>query len=669
MTQEPGTPETESSGAPSVPRRSSRLSTRAVLIGIAVLLFAAGGIWQFLIRTRSSAQEHTPPEEDPRLTYKGPFENIRPEVRYVGDAKCAECHEIIAEKFRHHPMGRSLVAAGDLAKELSFDAQAHNPFKGLGTEFRLERKDGQLIYRQSARDENGELVYDATTPIDYALGSGTHGYSYLTNRDGFVFQAPVSWFTQKHIWDVSPGYPREWRSGRPVPSECLFCHSNMVHPLDGYSNRYDQPIFDGLNIGCERCHGPGERHVAKQSKNDAQAGEDFTIVNPRHLDSELRESICHQCHITGQARVVPRGRGFQDFRPGLPLEQFRSILVLAKEPGTQRNAVDQVEQMHQCECFAKSVEDPEHGKYKLGCISCHDPHEHVASDQRVQHYRRACLQCHQQHGCSVPEEKRRQTVKEDSCIDCHMPRYASQDIPHTASTNHRIVKRPGNVETETIPKTRAEPKYAFFPEDRIDANNPERKRDFGIGMSDIMGQMYINNRRPSVRMARQTLELLAGAVRNDPTDWDAWEAQAKLLTILDRTDEALVAYKKVLATQPRREISLMGAAMAAHSIDRIEEAAELWGRAVAESPWRASNRAAYAQVLRQLKRWPEACEQAEAWVRLDPPNIDARLMLVICLANAGDRKRAREEFSSIERLKPSNLPVLKAQLAAELGEQ
>jgi hypothetical protein len=79
--------------------------------------------------------------------------------------------------------------------------------------------------------------------------------------------------------------------------------------------------------------------------------------------------------------------------------------------------------------------------------------------------------------------------------------------------------------------------------------------------------------------------------------------------------------------------------------EKLPTALEFCGRAVAENPWRASHRAAYAQTLRQLKRWTEACEQAEAWVR------------------------AREEFSRIERLKPSNLPVMKAHFAAEMGEK
>src|SRR5947209_4248935 len=48
---------------------------------------------------------------DPRRTYAGPYRNIDPDVRYVGDAACAGCHKDIAESYARHPMGRSLVAA------------------------------------------------------------------------------------------------------------------------------------------------------------------------------------------------------------------------------------------------------------------------------------------------------------------------------------------------------------------------------------------------------------------------------------------------------------------------------------------------------------------------------------------------------------------------------
>jgi hypothetical protein len=639
-----------------------------VVIGIAIILLASGAFWNWVVRARHPANKHTPPDPDPRLTYDGPFENIHPDVQYVGDAKCAKCHKPIAKKYSEHPMGRSILSASEISAQLRFDEKAHNPFKGLETEFRLIRKDGQLLYRQTARDDKGDTIYESETPIDFALGSGNHGHSYLTNREGFVFQAPVSWFSQKQIWDASPGFPTEWRAGRPVASECLFCHSNQAQAMDGYPNRYAPAVFNGLSIGCERCHGPGERHVAKQNQKEAESGADYTIVNPLRLKPELRASICEQCHITGEARVVPRGRRLQDFRPGLPLEAFRSIVVMAKEPGAVRNAVNQVEQMYLSKCFDKSVEDPENGKSKLGCISCHDPHEHIGADKRVAHYRQRCLQCHQELPCSMEETKRKQTVKDDSCIDCHMPRYASEDIPHNASTDHRIPKWAGKIEAESTFKPKAEPGYVLFPEERIDAKNPEKQRDLGIGLSHVMGRNFAQGQRAPARLGRRTLELLNEAVRNDPTDWEAWEAKGKALTVLDRTDEAGEAYKTVLAKQPHREISIMGAAMSAHSLEKLDDAVDLWGKAVAENPWRASHRAAYAQVLRQLRRWPEARKQAEAWVGLDPPNIEARLLLVICLANEGNKARAREEFARIERLKPSNLPRLQARFAVEIGD-
>src|SRR6202011_4679789 len=49
-------------------------------------------------------------------------------------------------------------------------------------------------------------------------------------------------------------------------------------------------------------------------------------------------------------------------------------------------------------------------------------------------------QCHEKRGCSVPSAERLRRTPQDSCIDCHMPRYGSSDIPHTASTDHRILR-------------------------------------------------------------------------------------------------------------------------------------------------------------------------------------------------------------------------------------
>ncbi|MCX8140773.1 MAG: hypothetical protein N3E46_13930, partial [Gemmataceae bacterium] len=48
-----------------------------------------------------------PPPPDPRLDPAVVFRNIRPEVQYVGDKACQDCHADISQTYQQHPMGRS----------------------------------------------------------------------------------------------------------------------------------------------------------------------------------------------------------------------------------------------------------------------------------------------------------------------------------------------------------------------------------------------------------------------------------------------------------------------------------------------------------------------------------------------------------------------------------
>jgi len=652
-------------------RRSLGIPTLAGVVGIAFVVGCAAywGVrhWRSAVIVPVVAPP-APVPEDPRLSYSGPFQNIHPDVPYVGDAKCAQCHSDIATAYREHPMGRSLLPIPQIEGRLRHDREAHDPFDALDTQFHTDSQGDRLVFLQSARDEKGAGIYELTTSVDFALGSGTRGYSFLTNRDGYLCQAPVSWFSQKQIWDVSPGFNSEWRAGRPVSAECLYCHANRVRCLEGYVNRYQEPIFDGYTIGCERCHGPGAAHVAYRGGKDQKADPDYTIVNPRHLGPELRASVCEQCHVTGEARVVPRGRDLQDFRPGLPFEAFRTVLVLDAETSVGRKAVGHVEQMYQSKCFSKSVEKPADGTLKLGCTSCHDPHRHESAAQRAAHYRERCLKCHESGTpCNEPELKRQQ-VNGNSCIDCHMPRYPSQDIGHNASTDHRIVRK-HELREQGYGNLKDEPSFVVLHGKRPESEDPDYQRNLGIGLAHVLVRYRHQGSRPPVRLSRRALELLETAVRNDATDQLAWEAKGQVLSLLDRPSEALDAYESALARNPRREASLREAATAARAAQKLDKALEYGRGAVAENPWQAGYRARLTALLVQRQSWTEALEHAEAWVRLDPANIDARVHLVSCLANTGAMARGREEFTKIERLNPRTLPDLQARFTVELRDR
>jgi hypothetical protein len=657
-----------------VPRpRSKRRRGRAwaAIAGVIVLLLAGAGFWSAYHWRRpdpapgNEAPRANPPE-DPRLTYAGPFLNIRPDVAYVGDEKCVDCHLEKSLSFRRHPMGRSLLPISRLARQQRYDAEAHNPFESLGTQFLVERQGERVVHRQIGRDELGQPVYESDTPIDYVLGSGARGYSYLTDRDGYVFQSPVSWFSQQQIWDKSPGFAIEARSGRAVHGLCLSCHANQVRPIEGSINRYEKPVFNGYAIGCERCHGPGGRHIMDPGRKDPTIGADITIVNSRHLRPELRAAVCEQCHITGEARVLHRGRGLFDFRPGLPLEAFWSIYVGEADPEEPQKAVSHVEQMYLSRCFLRSEEKPAEGKRKLGCTSCHDPHQHVGTEERVAYYRQQCLECHHEKGCSVPEATRRLTVNDDSCIDCHMPRYPASDIAHTAATNHRIVRRPGKNAPAGTGQPKREPGLLSFYQERLDSKDKELERDLGIALVHMMVQRYAQGKTPPAGTDRRALALLEAALRNDPEDLPAAEARAEALSLLNHPKEALAAYETVLSKAPRREASLMGAAMLAQSQHQRESALAYWRRAADVNPWQSYYRASLAELLAEQKAWTEARPQCEAWLRLDPSSMEARVLWVRCLVNTGDKASARAEFTRIERLHPPDLPLLQARFTVEL---
>ena len=182
---------------------------------------------------------------DPRENYTGPFQNIRPEVRYTAEERCADCHLDKALAFADHAMGRTLLPINQ-TKSPPLDAGHHNPFDSLGFRFQTELTAGRM--KQTRRGPIQEQSLDVT----YRIGSGTHGHSYLSERDGFLFQTPVSWYSQKGVWDLSPGFDETLLNGRPASSDCLFCHANKANPVEGSLNRNMVPVFEGHSIGCQR---------------------------------------------------------------------------------------------------------------------------------------------------------------------------------------------------------------------------------------------------------------------------------------------------------------------------------------------------------------------------------------------------------------------------------
>ena len=391
-----------------------------------------------LLATLPSFFCNNPKTENTEEQHSSPWRNVYDSAaHYVGMQTCKGCHEDVYKTFIQTGMGQSFGAA---TKEKS--AADFSPAHALVYDSALDYYykpywDRDSFFIMEFRLEGKDTIHKRVQRVDYVVGSGQHTNSHLFNINGYLYQAPITFYTQKHRWDLAPGFENgtSSRFSRLIQLECMSCHNGYPDFVAGSENKFS---LVKTGIDCERCHGPGSIHVfEKQSGKiiDTSKGPDYSIVNPRRLSTELQNNVCQRCHLQGIA-VLNDGKNFFDFHPGMKLSEVMNIFMPEYE-GAQDKMImaSHVERMKKSQCYVQSG--------KMSCISCHNPHVSVKFTPRSQ-YLNACQSCHSgaagQQPCAEKAEIR--AVKNNDCVTCHMPHNGSIDIPHVAVTDHFIRRRP-----------------------------------------------------------------------------------------------------------------------------------------------------------------------------------------------------------------------------------
>lgn len=353
-------------------------------------------------------------------------------VDYVGIEKCASCHQDKHSTFVHTGMG------------LSFDSASPSKSSALfGKEHQVYDADLQMYYKPYWRGEelfikefrldNGDTTHQLDVQINYIIGSGQHTNSHLFTKNGYIYQAPITFYVQESKWDLAPGFENgnNTRFERILNSECISCH-NAMPKLSGTSDFKFTQVGEGID--CERCHGPGDLHVKERLAGkgaDVKKGIDPTIVNPRKLAWERQIDLCQRCHLQG-LNVLKEGRKFTDFKPGMRLSDvFEIYLPQYEGNNTSFDMANHSARFQMSECFIQSNKK----ELAFTCISCHNPHLSVKQTGK-QVYNAACTNCHRVNKCKIATEELAK-AKSD-CVSCHMPPSGSEDIPHVSVHDHYI---------------------------------------------------------------------------------------------------------------------------------------------------------------------------------------------------------------------------------------
>ncbi len=344
---------------------------------------------------------------------------------YASDEACRSCHEEEFKSYQataHHLTSR-VADAHSIAGNF---AAGDNLFKTANPSLYFKMTADADGFHQTAVDEvsPGKNV-EITQRFDLVIGSGHKSQTYLYWKDNLLFELPVTWWVATSQWINSPGYEDGGlRFDRPIYPRCLECHGSYFQSLAPPPNKYD-PASLVLGIECERCHGPGRKHVAlygsSSTSGPPKSGAAKAIVNPASLPRNRQVDACALCHA-GLGNPLQPALSFQ---PGDALDKYLQL------PDTDADlAVDvhgnQVELLKKSRCFRSS---------NMTCITCHNVHQ-------VQHdaasFSKYCLNCHKAQQCGKFATMGAQIA--NNCVDCHMPLSKSQAL--FSNSNNQTLQLP-----------------------------------------------------------------------------------------------------------------------------------------------------------------------------------------------------------------------------------
>ncbi len=603
-------------------------------------------------------QQETVQEE---VASRDVYLNHHDTARYVGMQTCKLCHQAVYNSFIQTGMGQSFSPATKQKSVASFDKRTviydpfqdfyYHPFWNADT-FKI------LEYRLKGKD----TVFKRLETVDYIIGSGQHTNSHLYASNGYLYQMPMTFFSQQKKWDFPPGFENGYNThfNRKIGLECITCHNALPDFVKGSENKFNR-LPSGID--CERCHGPGSIHVEQRStgkKIDTSRYIDYSIVNPGKLSVERQFDVCQRCHLQGNA-VLKKGKSFFDFRPGMVLSDYISVfLPKYKNEDDAFIMASHADRLKQSKCFIKSFNATKTAtslrpyKNALTCVTCHNPHISVKTTSKDV-FNMACKNCHtsiSQVKCSADIKSRNKN--EDNCVSCHMPGSGSIDIPHVSIHDHYIRKPLKKQQQERIKKFLG--LYAINEKEPSDA----LKARAWLQQYDKFDYNPIFLDSAHFYLADNTLKAIQTNFEDLIHLYFIKQDHAKILGYVNQLGKESVL-KKVLITKSWSNNDAWTSyriGEAYYHMRELENAYLFYKNATELAPYNPEFQNKLGTLLISTKKIPAAIEIFQSVLKENPSNIQAITNLGYANLISGNQKLAEELYHLGLKINPDYEPLL-----------
>jgi len=591
-----------------------------------------------------------------------------PTNRYVDPALCARCHREIANNFRKTGMGRSFYRLQPANAIEDFTPGRPFYHEASGSYFAMIGRGGKYYQRRWQKGFDGRETNVDEKQVDFVMGSGNHGrnYLHLTGRNTLQ-QLPLGWYAEKGgYWAMSPGFDRPDYPGstREVTYECMFCHNAYPtipagHEEIGASAQFLPPIPEGID--CQRCHGPGDRHMETFARAGAKVEEiRAAIVNPKRLSPAREFEVCLQCHLETTTATLPHAirrldRGPFSYRPGEPLGDFQLTFDRAEGMGDRFEVANGGYRLGKSQCFLKS-------EGKLRCTTCHDPHSIPHGEAATLRYNAICRDCHR----AALERTAEPAAHTDSanCVGCHMPKRRTDDAAHVVMTDHWIQKRPpaGNPPADK-PEARESPATAYrgevVPYYPAKLASTEEEASLYLALAQILECSNLKDGLPHMQNLVEQYR---------PQRAEFYADLAEGLATAGEPAKAMHYFEEAARHAPGSAIILRKLGSAQMESGELAKAEATLRRVIELAPDDAGAWAMLGQVLWRENQIAAAKTALGNGTRLEPELPELRDSLGTLLLADGDGAAAEGEFREAVRIQPGNAK-LRANLASVLASR